>query len=128
MKAGSSWFRRLVVLGGVVFALGTLDPMEGSIVILVGVGLILLGTYGGRQRKAMLVYWKWVAGLVAAGVAALWGLTDLGGVGGKTGRSMWWLLLCVPYPVGWLLALGGIIVRVMRWLRGNPSQAGTARA
>jgi hypothetical protein len=67
----------------------------------------------------MLVYWLWVTGLVLAGVAALWGLSALGGVGGDTGRSMWWLLLCAPYGLGWLLALGGIIDRTVRFFKGR---------
>ena len=42
---------------------------------------------------------------VALGVATLWAMSALGGVGGDTGRSIWWLLVLLPYPVGWILAV-----------------------
>jgi hypothetical protein len=29
------------------------------------------------------------------------------GIGRSTGRSMWWGLVILPYPVGWLMALAG---------------------
>lgn len=114
--------------GGLAFAVGTLDPMEGSIVILAGCGLLTLGTCLGEHPRAMRLYWLWVFGLVLAGVAALWGLSALGGVGGRTGRSPWWLLLCAPYPVGWLMAFGGIILRIVRRFTGNVRGNGARRA
>jgi hypothetical protein len=40
-------------------------------------------------------------GMVMAGMSAL------GGIGGDTGRSYWWALLFLPYPVGWIMALTG---------------------
>jgi len=119
METGRRWSRALVILGSIAFCIGTLDPMEGSLLILAGCGLVLLGTYLGRQPRPMLVYWRWVTGLMAVGVGALWGLSALGGVGGPGGRSMWWLLVCLPYPVGWLMALGGLILRAVRSLRGG---------
>jgi hypothetical protein len=119
MRAGGRWSRALVILGSIAFCIGTLDPMEGSLLILAGCGLVLFGTYLGRQPRPMLVYWSWVTGLVVVGVAALWVLSALGGVGGNGGRSMWWLLVCVPYPVGWLLAFAGLLVRAVRSLRGG---------
>ena len=48
-----------------------------------------------------------------AGVAALFGLSALGGIGGDSGRSMWWAVLLVPYVTGWVLALVES-VRVLR--------------
>jgi hypothetical protein len=117
MEARGRWSRALVILGSIAFCIGTLDPMEGSLLILAGCGLVLIGTYLGGQARPMLLYWGWVTGLVAVGVGALWGLSALGGVGGTTGRSMWWLLACLPYPAGWLLALGGLVVRAGRALK-----------
>jgi len=34
------------------------------------------------------------------GVGALWFLSSLGGIGGKSGHSIWWGLLILPYPTG----------------------------
>ena len=45
--------------------------------------------------------------LIAVGVAAMWGLSVVGGFGDTTGRSMWWGLLILPYLFGWLMAIWG---------------------
>jgi hypothetical protein len=84
---------------------GALDPMEGSVVIASGAVLAAWLAVGvaSRQRRLLL----WGAGLTVAGVAALWVLSALGGIGGTTGRSMWWVITCLPYPVGWVLCLLG---------------------
>jgi len=37
----------------------------------------------------------------------VWSL--FGGVGGDTGRSTWWLLTALPYPVGWVMSLLGAV-------------------
>jgi len=56
--------------------------------------------------------------LIAVGVGALFGLSALGGVGGRSGHSMWWLLTVLPYPVGWVMGLVGVLALVGRgWPR-----------
>lgn len=122
MSAPSLRARILVVVGGLAFAVGTLDPMEGSVLLLAGGGLLALGTWLGEHPRPMKVYWLWVFGLLLAGVGVLWGLSAVGGVGGRTGRSMGWLLLCLPYPVGWLMAFGGIVLRLVRLLTRRNSK------
>jgi hypothetical protein len=91
-----------VIAGLVLMLIGVLDPLEGSVVILAGGALAAFGAFVSGTR-----YYVPVAALVllAAGVGALFGLSALGGVGGNSGRSMWWLLLCLPYPIGWILGL-----------------------
>jgi NO-binding membrane sensor protein with MHYT domain len=85
--------------------LGAFDPMEGSVVIAVGAVLAAWAAAGAasRQRRLLLR----AAVLVVVGVAALFGMSALGGIGGDTGRSYWWALLFLPYPVGWIMALTG---------------------
>lgn len=111
----SRWSRILVIVGLVAMVLGVLDPLEGSLVILPGTGLVALGALLGKSRHRTLLYWSFL--LVAAGVGALWGLSALGGFGGDSGRSMWWGLALLPYPVGWIMGLVGAIRR----LREGPS-------
>jgi hypothetical protein len=84
---------------------GALDPLEGSVVILGGSALAAAGAFFGRTRRYRLQLTAFV--LIAIDVAALFGLSALGGVGGNTGRSMWWLAICVSYPVGWVMGLFG---------------------
>ena len=104
MSRGRS--RTLVVAGLVLMLAGALDPLEGSVVILAGSGLAAAAVFGnGRRYRLQLAAFM----LIAVGVAALVGLSALGGVGGNSGRSIWWLAICVFYPVGWLIGLVGAI-------------------
>lgn len=110
------WPRILAVVGLVAVVIGTIDPLEGSIVILLGTGLLALSAWLGGSRHRRLLYWAFA--LVAAGVGVMFGMSALGGLGGSTGRSIWWALLLVPYPVGWVMALVGAYRRIRD---GTPS-------
>jgi hypothetical protein len=102
--------RVLVMAGLVLMIAGAVDPMEGSVVILGGSALAATGAYFSAQGTARLLVSSFL--LIAAGVAALFGLSAIGGVGGNSGRSIWWLLLCAPYPIGWVLGLVGAASRL----------------
>ncbi|MBI4470041.1 MAG: hypothetical protein HY650_12045 [Acidobacteria bacterium] len=107
MNRASRWSRILAIVGLVAMVIGALDPLEGSLVILPGTGLVALGAALGKSRHRILLYWSFI--LVAAGVGALWWMSALGGLGGNTGHSYWWALVLVPYPVGWIMGLVGAI-------------------
>jgi hypothetical protein len=109
--------RILIIAGLVTLVIGLIDPLEGSLVILPGTALAALGAALGRASHRTLLYWGFA--LVAVGVGAMWGMSALGGIGGSTGRSMWWALLLLPYPVGWVLGLVGAV----RSLRTTPGAA-----
>jgi hypothetical protein len=102
--------RWLVIAGLVLMLAGTLDPLEGSLVILAGSALVAAAAVFGKNRRCRLQVTAFV--LIAIGVAALFGLSALGGVGGNTGRSMWWVALCVSYPIGWVMGLLGAVTRL----------------
>lgn len=114
MNARTLWSWILKVVGCIAMVIGTVDPLEGSLLILPGCGLIALGVYlGGRDRRTVR-YWAWAFILIALGVGALFGLSAVGGIGGKSGHSMWWGLLLLPYPAGWFMAVAGGIVGLVR--------------
>jgi len=94
-------------VGFVAMLVGALDPMEGSVLILLGSGLAAVGIFLARKESRLVGYWVTVFLLIAVGVAALWGMTVLGGVGGSSGRSPWWLVLVLPYLAGWAMAVWG---------------------
>jgi hypothetical protein len=96
---------------------GALDPLEGSVLILAGSGLVALGSWLGGQARSIVVYRMWLFGMIAFGVIALFVLSAMGGFGGKTGRSMWWALVLLPYPIGWLLGIANLITRAIDRLR-----------
>ncbi len=95
----------MVLLGLSALVGGVLDPMEGSVVIVAGSLRVAIGAALTRSRHTRLLSWS--LAFVAIGVGALWGLSAVGGFGGTSGRSYWWGLLILPYPMGWISAIVG---------------------
>jgi len=110
MNRAKRWSRILIIVGLIAMVIGAFDPLEGSPFILMGTVLVVAGALLSDGRDRGLLYWSLV--LVVVGVGALWGLSALGGVGGTSGRSSWWALVLLPYPVGWILGLVGGIRRL----------------
>jgi len=117
MNTSKTWSRTLVIAGGIVMLAGIVDPLEGSVVILAGSGLVTLGTFLGDTGRSLLVYWICIFILIAVGVGAMFALSAVGGFGGTTGRSMWWGLPILPYPVGWIMGMVSLSARLTRTFR-----------
>jgi hypothetical protein len=101
--------------GLALMVIGAIDPLEGSVLIVAGSGLAVVGGFVAHdpQRMRQLLAFT----LVAIGVALLFGWSAVGGMGGRTGRSMWWTLTLLPYPVGWVL---GLVATIKMIRRGQP--------
>jgi len=113
--------RVLIVVGLAGMLVGAIDPLEGSFLIVPSFGLVALGAFIGRSRHQGLLYWS--LALVAFGVAAMVALSWLGGIGGNSGRSIWWGLLILPYPVGWVTGLiGAVLSLVESWQASGPQR------
>lgn len=111
------WSHVLVAVGLVGMLVGAIDPLEGSFVILPASALTALGAWLGGSRYRMLLGSAFV--LIALGVGAMALLSMWGGVGGRSSHSAWWLLVVLPYPVGWILGLVGVVLRVVEAYRGR---------
>jgi hypothetical protein len=99
---------RLCVIAGLVLMVGgALDPMEGSVVVLAGSALAAGGGHFGRMARRDMACTAF--GLIAIGVAALFGFSAIGGIGGNSGRSIWWGLTMLPYPVGWVMGIAASV-------------------
>lgn len=100
MKSMFDWKGLLYTVGILNFFLGALDPLEGSILILIGSALITVYKYlrGDRHKKGFL------AGclMIAVGVAYMFYLSTLGGIG-PNAKSWFWIIPVAPYPLGWIL-------------------------
>jgi hypothetical protein len=107
------WPRAIVIIGNIAMLLGALDPLEGSVAILIGSAFVALGTFLDQNpdQHRFCGYRSLVLVLIATGVGAMWTLSDFGGIGGGSGHSMWWGLLILPYLVGWSMGI---------WGPGNP--------
>jgi hypothetical protein len=123
MNAWKLASRILIIVGGLAMLLGTVDPLEGSLLILPGSGLVALGMVLGGKKRRTVLYWVWAFSLIAVGVGALFGLSAIGGIGGRSGHSMWWGILILPYPVGWLMALAGGVAGLVRLFKGRVQRA-----
>jgi len=53
----------------------------------------------------------------------MFALSAVGGIGGKSGHSMWWGVLVLPYPVGWLMALVGGVIALIRFFKARAQRA-----
>jgi purine-cytosine permease-like protein len=122
MDARMLWSRIRVVVGSIAMFIGAIDPLEGSLIILVGSGMVTLGTILGKSRRRILLYWVWVFILIAAGVGVMWVLSALGGLGGTSGRSLWWGIVILPYPVGWIMGIIGIVARLIEFIKTSRQQ------
>lgn len=107
MKTNYTWSRVLRNSGSIAMLAGAIDPLEGSILILAGSVLTALGTLLGKYERRVVIYRISVFVLIAFGVGAMWGLSNLGGIGGSTGSSYWWGILILPYLIGWYMGLWG---------------------
>jgi len=104
---------RTNVISGIGLALtliGTLDPLEGSLLILPGLGLAALGAKLAGSRQQRRLYWAF--SLAGIGITAMFWISALGGVGGHSGHPYWWFVAVAPYPVGWLLGIIGTIKKL----------------
>jgi hypothetical protein len=108
MKKPLNWPKILLIVGFIGMLIGMIDPLEGSVVILAGSLLVAISAFLGKSRRSLILYFSF--GLIAVGVGMLFFISSLGGVGGNSGRSWWWLLTVSPYPAGWILGIIGTIL------------------
>jgi hypothetical protein len=113
MHLRDQWTRAFCVAGLIAMLVGAIDPLEGSVIIVVGSGLVVLSSFLAQDRRDLLAYRTVVFILIAAGVAALWWSSS----GGGSGRSIWWDVLLLPYPAGWIMVVWGLgLPRWFSWL------------
>jgi hypothetical protein len=115
MNTRNLWSNILVILGLIMMLIGAIDPLEGAFIILPGSVLVTIGAIVGKSRYQKLLLRSSV--LIAFGVCAMIVLSMLGGLGGKSGHSPWWGLLILPYPIGWVMDIVGIIFRFIEILK-----------
>ena len=112
MEKKTNWMRIIYIIGIVAFIIGTLDPLEGSVVILAGSALISFTSFKTNDR-----HWKiFLASLIMIiiGVVALFYLSSLGGFGGSSDLSWWWGIFILPYPIAWFMTVITLIVRAFK--------------
>ncbi len=112
MKKKIKWTQIIYITGIVFLIAGAIDALEGSVIIVLGSGLIALSTYLTHDRNRRLFLAAFI--MILIGIAFLFYLSSLGGFGGTSALSWWWGTLILPYPIGWLLTIVLLIVRAIR--------------
>lgn len=112
------WLRILFIIGVLLFFTGTIDPMEGAVLIAGGSVLMALSARLRGDRHVNIFLLAMV--LILFGVFFLFYFSSLGGFGGSSDLSWWWTALILPYPIGWLLILGTLIYR---WIKRNKAKS-----
>ena len=113
MKTKFLWSKILVITGFVFFLIGTIDPLEGSPVIIFGSLLIAIGAYLYKSKYQLLLNLSFL--FLVIGVGILFWLSSLGGVGEGSNLSIYWLYACLPMPIGWLTCL---VVTILKFKEG----------
>jgi len=75
MNPRNLWSRVLVIVGSIAMLVGAFDPLEGSVIILIGSGLVALGTFLGKASHQMIVYWIVVFSLITIGIGVMFALS-----------------------------------------------------
>lgn len=99
----------LFIIGIVAIIIGVIDPLEGSAAILAGSLLIAISSYFLKDRYWKLFFVGFI--MIAIGVFFLFYFSSLGGFGGNSKLSWWFISLIIPYPIGWLLTIIILILR-----------------
>lgn len=104
---------RILFISGIVsFFVGTIDPLEGSVLIVLGSFLMALSTH--LQLDKQRVGYSVAFASIVVGVLILFYMSSLGGIGGNTGRPMWYMVFLAPYPIGWVWVIVLLIRRQLR--------------
>ncbi|GAA4281057.1 hypothetical protein [Gaetbulibacter aestuarii] len=112
MKANFKWERIVFKIGVMALIIGALDPLEGSIIIMIGSALIALSLHLRKDDYRKFFLFAFLT--ITFGVFFLFYLSSLGGFGGTSTLSWWWALLIVPYPMGWITSIILLIIRTIR--------------
>lgn len=113
-----NWTRVVYFAGVAALIIGILDFLEGSVVIAAGSLLITIAAYLTHDRYRKLFLTSTI--LIAIGVSLMFYLSSLGGFGGDSALSWWYGLFILPYPIGWLMAIVLLIIRLSKRDRPEP--------
>jgi hypothetical protein len=112
MNKKLNWSRIILITGIILFFIGTIDPLEGSLLIMLGNGLMVLSAYLTKQRHRKIFLSTFI--MIIIGVFFLFYFSSLGGFGGTSTLSWWWGLFILPYPIGWLMVIILLIIKVVK--------------
>ncbi|MFT3754123.1 MAG: hypothetical protein QM800_15015 [Paludibacter sp.] len=105
----------MFIFGIIALIVGAFDPLEGAIVIVIGIISLTWSAYLNHDR-----HWRVflaACAMIIVGVIFLFYLSSLGGFGGNSGLSWWWGILILPYPIGWIIAITTLTIRAIKTIK-----------
>jgi len=112
MKEKNKWTRVVYITGIVAIIIGTIDPLEGSVLIATGNALLVLSTYITKDSHRKIFLSSFI--MIVIVVFFLFYFSSLGGFGGTSTLSWWWGTLILPYPIGWITVITLLIIRAVK--------------
>lgn len=97
--------------GLIMMLLGAVDPLEDAPLIVGGALVATVAATVAHHPAARRLADETL--LIAVGVAMMVVWSLVGGFGGASGRSVWWALTIMPYPLGVL----AVVVTALHTLR-----------
>ncbi|MBI5426234.1 MAG: hypothetical protein HZA32_19340 [Opitutae bacterium] len=117
MTTREKWGQALAILGGLAVLVGGIDPLDGGVVLFAGTALLAAAAFVSPADRTVQRARATNFALAAFGFGAIGVLSSGGGVGGATGRPLFWALLGLPLVAGWSLSFWGRgSLRWMNWL------------
>ncbi|MFB3895950.1 MAG: hypothetical protein ACE14V_06565 [bacterium] len=95
--------------------IGTVDLLEFWMFIFTGSLLVTIGAMVDKSRYRQLLLWSLI--MIVFGAVAMSTLSGYGGFDGRSEHPLWWRLFVLPYPIGWIMAIVGIIFRFIEIFR-----------
>jgi len=105
----------MFIFGIIALIVGAFDPLEGSVVIVIGIISLAWSAYLVHDR-----HWRIfmaACAMIIWGVIFLFYLSSLGGFGDKSTLSWWWGILILPYPIGWLITMTTLVIRAIKTIK-----------
>ena len=111
MVEKAKWTRVIYIVGVVALIIGAIDPLEGSVLIIVGSALLALSAYLNNDRHSKIFTTSLI--MIVIGVFFMFYFSSIGGFGGTSTLSWWWGLLILPFPIGWITIIAVLISRAI---------------
>ena len=111
MVEKAKWTRVIYIVGVVALIIGAIDPLEGSLLIMVGSALLALSAYVNNDRHSKIFTIALI--MIVIGVFFMFYFSSIGGFGGTSTLSWWWGLLILPFPIGWITIIVVLIRRAI---------------
>ena len=111
MVEKAKWTRVIFIVGVVALIIGAIDPLEGSLLIIVGSALLALSAYVNNDRHSKIFTIALI--MIVIGVFFMFYFSSIGGFGGTSKLSWWWGLLILPFPIGWITIIVVLIKRAI---------------